>query len=62
MLSKIPQVFILFAPEKRFLIEVQISTKKNLKAEMLYFPVKISDFYYQIHVKVVGGRISALLG
>ena len=22
---------------------------------MLYFPVKISDFYYQIHVKVVGG-------
>ena len=64
MIFKIFKFSILFSPENHFFIEVSISTKKNLKAEILYFPVKMSDFYFQIDVKLVGGggRISAFLG
>ena len=55
MVFKIPQFLILFAPENHFFIEVWISTKKNLKAEMPNFPTKFSELLCQPHVKVVGG-------
>ena len=59
MISRIPHLFILFAPENRFFVEVRISTKKNLKAEMPNFPTKMSEKNFQPDVIVVGGRISA---
>ena len=47
MISRIPHLFILFAPENRFFVEVRISTKKNLKAEMPNFPTKMSEKNFQ---------------
>ena len=55
ILFKIPKLFILFAPENRFLIEVRISTKKNLKAEMPNFPTKFSETFFPGHVTFAGG-------
>ena len=52
MISRIPQLFILFAPENRFFVEVRISTKK-LKADMPNFPAKMSDNFFQPDVIVV---------
>ena len=52
MVFRIPQLFILFAPENCIFVEVRISTKK-LKADMPNFPAKMSDNFFQPDVIVV---------
>ena len=55
IIVKIPKLFILFVPENRFLIEVETSTKKNLKAEMPNLPTKLSENFYPDDVTFAGG-------
>ena len=55
MIFKIPRFSILFGPENHFFMEVSISTKKNLKAEMPNFPTKFSKQNCPRGVLDVGG-------
>ena len=54
MIPQTPQFSTLFTPENHFFIEVSISTKKNLKAEMPNFLTKFSKQNCPRGVLVVG--------